>query len=102
MLLANKHIRQQRQKGSCQGLGFDLGILGRSIEQILGFLPAGLNETALFSCEAHNRKGLTASSPGQVNVKGKHQRDARFTCCLRVSRQELSSSPPSQRTLCVR
>ncbi|XP_010142246.1 PREDICTED: tyrosine-protein kinase Mer, partial [Buceros rhinoceros silvestris] len=30
----------------------------------------GLNETALFSCEAHNRKGLTASSPGQVNVKG--------------------------------
>ncbi|KAM6081855.1 tyrosine-protein kinase Mer isoform 2-T2 [Chlamydotis macqueenii] len=30
----------------------------------------GLNETALFSCEAHNRKGLTASSPGRVNVKG--------------------------------
>ncbi|KAM6084577.1 tyrosine-protein kinase Mer isoform 1-T1 [Theristicus caerulescens] len=30
----------------------------------------GLNETALFSCEAHNSKGLTASSPGQVNVKG--------------------------------
>ncbi|NWX10692.1 MERTK kinase, partial [Caloenas nicobarica] len=30
----------------------------------------GLNETALFSCEAHNRKGLTASNPGQVNVKG--------------------------------
>ncbi|XP_010149551.1 PREDICTED: tyrosine-protein kinase Mer-like, partial [Eurypyga helias] len=29
----------------------------------------GLNETALFSCEAHNSKGLTASSPGQVNVK---------------------------------
>ncbi|XP_064366140.1 tyrosine-protein kinase Mer isoform X3 [Dromaius novaehollandiae] len=31
---------------------------------------AGLNETALFSCEAHNSKGLTASNPGQVNVKG--------------------------------
>ncbi|XP_067150772.1 tyrosine-protein kinase Mer isoform X2 [Apteryx mantelli] len=31
----------------------------------------GLNETALFSCEAHNSKGLTASNPGQVNVKGK-------------------------------
>ncbi|XP_040468073.1 tyrosine-protein kinase Mer isoform X2 [Falco naumanni] len=30
----------------------------------------GLNETALFSCEAHNSKGLTASNPGQVNVKG--------------------------------
>ncbi|XP_064915501.1 tyrosine-protein kinase Mer isoform X3 [Columba livia] len=30
----------------------------------------GVNETALFSCEAHNRKGLTASNPGQVNVKG--------------------------------
>ncbi|KFV08601.1 Tyrosine-protein kinase Mer, partial [Pterocles gutturalis] len=30
----------------------------------------GLNESALFSCEAHNSKGLTASSPGQVNVKG--------------------------------
>ncbi|NXC46832.1 MERTK kinase, partial [Penelope pileata] len=30
----------------------------------------GLNETALFSCEAHNSKGLTASSPGLVNVKG--------------------------------
>ncbi|XP_074434761.1 tyrosine-protein kinase Mer isoform X4 [Larus michahellis] len=30
----------------------------------------GLNEAALFSCEAHNSKGLTASSPGQVNVKG--------------------------------
>ncbi|XP_074891415.1 tyrosine-protein kinase Mer isoform X3 [Buteo buteo] len=30
----------------------------------------GLNETTLFSCEAHNSKGLTASNPGQVNVKG--------------------------------
>ncbi|NXY23219.1 MERTK kinase, partial [Atrichornis clamosus] len=30
----------------------------------------GLNEPALFSCEAHNSKGLTASSPGQVNIKG--------------------------------
>ncbi|KFP72518.1 Tyrosine-protein kinase Mer, partial [Acanthisitta chloris] len=30
----------------------------------------GLNETALFSCEAHNSKGLTASNPGQVNIKG--------------------------------
>ncbi|XP_068258037.1 tyrosine-protein kinase Mer isoform X3 [Nyctibius grandis] len=30
----------------------------------------GLNESALFSCEAHNSKGLTASNPGQVNVKG--------------------------------
>ncbi|XP_042672394.1 tyrosine-protein kinase Mer isoform X2 [Centrocercus urophasianus] len=30
----------------------------------------GLNETALFSCEAHNSKGLTASNPGRVNVKG--------------------------------
>ncbi|NXG13446.1 MERTK kinase, partial [Grallaria varia] len=30
----------------------------------------GLNETTLFSCEAHNSKGLTASSPGQVNIKG--------------------------------
>ncbi|NXL45626.1 MERTK kinase, partial [Podilymbus podiceps] len=30
----------------------------------------GLNETALFSCEAHNSKGLTASNPGLVNVKG--------------------------------
>ncbi|XP_064503504.1 tyrosine-protein kinase Mer isoform X1 [Pseudopipra pipra] len=30
----------------------------------------GINETTLFSCEAHNSKGLTASSPGQVNVKG--------------------------------
>ncbi|XP_035421282.1 tyrosine-protein kinase Mer isoform X1 [Cygnus atratus] len=30
----------------------------------------GLNETALFSCDAHNSKGLTASNPGQVNVKG--------------------------------
>ncbi|NXU35900.1 MERTK kinase, partial [Drymodes brunneopygia] len=33
-------------------------------------VPAGLNEPALFSCEAHNSKGLTASSPGQVNIKG--------------------------------
>lgn len=32
--------------------------------------PAGLNKPALFSCEAHNSKGLTASSPGQVNIKG--------------------------------
>uniref|UniRef100_A0A8C3JQT6 Tyrosine-protein kinase Mer n=1 Tax=Calidris pygmaea TaxID=425635 RepID=A0A8C3JQT6_9CHAR len=30
----------------------------------------GVSEPALFSCEAHNSKGLTASSPGQVNVKG--------------------------------
>ncbi|XP_051470215.1 tyrosine-protein kinase Mer isoform X1 [Apus apus] len=30
----------------------------------------GLNEPALFSCEAHNSKGLTASNPGQVNLKG--------------------------------
>uniref|UniRef100_A0A8B9J1P7 receptor protein-tyrosine kinase n=1 Tax=Amazona collaria TaxID=241587 RepID=A0A8B9J1P7_9PSIT len=30
----------------------------------------GLTEATLFSCEAHNRKGLTASSPGLVNVKG--------------------------------
>ncbi|NWX38281.1 MERTK kinase, partial [Notiomystis cincta] len=30
----------------------------------------GLNEPSLFSCEAHNSKGLTASSPGQVNIKG--------------------------------
>nr|XP_030124533.3 tyrosine-protein kinase Mer isoform X1 [Taeniopygia guttata] len=30
----------------------------------------GLNNPALFSCEAHNSKGLTASSPGQVNIKG--------------------------------
>ncbi|XP_014817874.1 PREDICTED: tyrosine-protein kinase Mer [Calidris pugnax] len=30
----------------------------------------GVSEPTLFSCEAHNRKGLTASSPGQVNVKG--------------------------------
>ncbi|NXS37572.1 MERTK kinase, partial [Pomatostomus ruficeps] len=30
----------------------------------------GLSEPALFSCEAHNSKGLTASSPGQVNIKG--------------------------------
>ncbi|NWV31172.1 MERTK kinase, partial [Grantiella picta] len=33
-------------------------------------VPAGLEESALFSCEAHNSKGLTASSPGQVNIKG--------------------------------
>ncbi|NWI47874.1 MERTK kinase, partial [Picathartes gymnocephalus] len=33
-------------------------------------VPAGLSESALFSCEAHNSKGLTASSPGQVNIKG--------------------------------
>ncbi|NXU81000.1 MERTK kinase, partial [Oreotrochilus melanogaster] len=31
---------------------------------------AGLSEATLFSCEAHNRKGLTASNPGLVNVKG--------------------------------
>ncbi|NXY83483.1 MERTK kinase, partial [Alcedo cyanopectus] len=30
----------------------------------------GLDETTLFSCEAHNSKGLTASNPAQVNVKG--------------------------------
>ncbi|KFP05586.1 Tyrosine-protein kinase Mer, partial [Calypte anna] len=30
----------------------------------------GLSEATLFSCEAHNRKGLTASNPGLVNVKG--------------------------------
>ncbi|NXN86442.1 MERTK kinase, partial [Bombycilla garrulus] len=30
----------------------------------------GLSKPALFSCEAHNSKGLTASSPGQVNIKG--------------------------------
>ncbi|NXK98027.1 MERTK kinase, partial [Formicarius rufipectus] len=30
----------------------------------------GVSEPTLFSCEAHNSKGLTASSPGQVNVKG--------------------------------
>ncbi|NXP33879.1 MERTK kinase, partial [Leiothrix lutea] len=30
----------------------------------------GLDKPALFSCEAHNSKGLTASSPGLVNIKG--------------------------------
>ncbi|NWI85065.1 MERTK kinase, partial [Pitta sordida] len=30
----------------------------------------GLNETTLFSCEAHNHKGLAVSSLGQVNIKG--------------------------------
>ncbi|XP_074844521.1 tyrosine-protein kinase Mer [Carettochelys insculpta] len=30
----------------------------------------GLNETAVFSCEAHNRKGLTASNEVQINIKG--------------------------------
>ncbi|NXI56507.1 MERTK kinase, partial [Chloroceryle aenea] len=30
----------------------------------------GLDETTLFSCEAHNSKGLTASNPAQINVKG--------------------------------
>ncbi|NWZ73132.1 MERTK kinase, partial [Acrocephalus arundinaceus] len=30
----------------------------------------GLSKPALFSCEAHNSKGLTASSPGLVNIKG--------------------------------
>ncbi|XP_067388913.1 tyrosine-protein kinase Mer isoform X2 [Emydura macquarii macquarii] len=30
----------------------------------------GLNETAIFSCEAHNRKGLTASNEVQINIKG--------------------------------
>ncbi|KAM7172144.1 tyrosine-protein kinase Mer isoform 2-T2 [Macrochelys suwanniensis] len=30
----------------------------------------GLNETAIFSCEAHNRKGLTASNEAQINIKG--------------------------------
>lgn len=43
---------------------------GMSRERGCVFL-AGLNESALFSCDAHNSKGLTASSPGQVNIKGK-------------------------------
>ncbi|XP_066034081.1 tyrosine-protein kinase Mer isoform X3 [Chamaea fasciata] len=30
----------------------------------------GLNKAALFSCEAHNSKGLTVSSLGLVNIKG--------------------------------
>nr|XP_025037297.1 tyrosine-protein kinase Mer isoform X1 [Pelodiscus sinensis] len=30
----------------------------------------GLNETAVFSCEAHNSKGLTTSNEVQINVKG--------------------------------
>ncbi|XP_034619850.1 tyrosine-protein kinase Mer isoform X3 [Trachemys scripta elegans] len=29
----------------------------------------GLSETAIFSCEAHNRKGLTASNEVQINIK---------------------------------
>ncbi|XP_006258149.2 tyrosine-protein kinase Mer [Alligator mississippiensis] len=30
----------------------------------------GLNEPAIFSCEAHNRKGLSTSIEGQINIKG--------------------------------
>ncbi|XP_074803310.1 tyrosine-protein kinase Mer isoform X1 [Natator depressus] len=30
----------------------------------------GLSETAVFSCEAHNRKGLTASNEVKINIKG--------------------------------
>uniref|UniRef100_A0A8C8STG3 Tyrosine-protein kinase Mer n=1 Tax=Pelusios castaneus TaxID=367368 RepID=A0A8C8STG3_9SAUR len=30
----------------------------------------GLNETAIFSCEAHNGKGLTASNEVQISIKG--------------------------------
>lgn len=32
--------------------------------------PSGLTETAVFSCEAHNEKGLTVSKRIQVNIKG--------------------------------
>ncbi|XP_048338192.1 tyrosine-protein kinase Mer isoform X2 [Sphaerodactylus townsendi] len=30
----------------------------------------GLNETAIFHCEAHNEKGLATSTEGRVNIKG--------------------------------
>lgn len=33
----------------------------------------GLTETAVFSCEAHNDKGLTVSTGAQVNIKGEQQ-----------------------------
>lgn len=59
---------------------YDFGISHRCSKQVLGFSSAGLNETALFSCEAHNSKGLTASNPGQVNVKGKGDHGVTFTC----------------------
>lgn len=33
----------------------------------------GLTETAVFSCEAHNDKGLTVSTGVQINIKGEQQ-----------------------------
>lgn len=35
--------------------------------------PSGLTETAFFSCEAHNDKGLAVSKGIQVNIKGEKQ-----------------------------
>lgn len=51
------------------GSWWDQDGFGISRERGCVFLT-GLNKPALFSCEAHNSKGLTASSPGQVNIKG--------------------------------
>lgn len=33
----------------------------------------GLTEAAVFSCEAHNDKGLTVSKGVQINIKGKQR-----------------------------
>lgn len=71
-------------------------------EQVLVFPLAGLNEAALFSCEAHNSKGLTASSPGQVNVKGKRKRDTHFyllATCVQAG-DFLVSALPSTHLCC--
>ncbi|NXY50281.1 MERTK kinase, partial [Ceuthmochares aereus] len=54
----------------------------------------GLNETALFSCEAHNRKGLTASNPGQVNVKGIPSAPASVRVLNRMARSVVISWVP--------
>lgn len=35
--------------------------------------PLGLTKTTIFSCEAHNQKGLTVSKSVQINIKGKCQ-----------------------------
>ncbi|KAM8945489.1 tyrosine-protein kinase Mer [Pelodytes ibericus] len=47
----------------------------RRINEISEVSPAvlsvlGLNEPAVFSCEAHNKKGLTASNEVKINIKG--------------------------------
>lgn len=36
-------------------------------------LAAGLNETAVFYCEAHNKKGVSTSTEARINIKGQYK-----------------------------